>query len=86
SHRLLRTHHRVVEDEEDSSEERTLSQSQVKSILDEMGLSWTKYLKNPNYLLRHKRYEEYRQLANKIIDGQKPHGPPKITYEHHHYG
>ncbi|KAJ8528581.1 hypothetical protein ON010_g14748 [Phytophthora cinnamomi] len=78
--RLLRTHPMVAEDEDDS-EERVLSEAQIKAICAKVGISWSDVKYSVSALQNHALYKEYQKEANAILKAQKKKKAPKITYE-----
>ncbi|KAG6617803.1 Avr1b-1 avirulence-like protein [Phytophthora cinnamomi] len=83
--RLLRTHREAVDDDdssEDSSEERTISISQMKAIVEELGIDWKMVQASSTYLQQHAKYEQYQEKANALMKAKtKSHGSPRITRE-----
>ncbi|GMF25509.1 unnamed protein product [Phytophthora fragariaefolia] len=83
-HRPLRTHNKVVEDDDSSSDERAITDLEMKTILKDMGI-WDVVKKTPNKLLTLDRYEEYRKKANQFMESKgKTKKAPMIERERYY--
>ncbi|KAE8883570.1 hypothetical protein PF005_g15334 [Phytophthora fragariae] len=85
SQRLLRTHPRFVEDEDDSSEERGLSAHQWKQLQayaeNTLGIDWKRVEQSTSYLQKHPSYADYLEKFEQLkAQNPKHHGPNKVTY------
>ncbi|KAE9000215.1 hypothetical protein PF010_g13231 [Phytophthora fragariae] len=81
--RLLRTHQQIVEDEDDSSEERTFTPTQLEKLeryATKLGINWERAQRDTQYLQAHARYSEYQKKANRYIKRNKQPVSPRITY------
>lgn len=84
SQRLLRTHPKIVEDEDDSSEERAITARQWAKIdkyaEDVLKIDVKKAERNTAYLQMHPRYQDYLEKVNYYKGKSKNHGSPSVTY------
>ncbi|EGZ13041.1 hypothetical protein PHYSODRAFT_286533 [Phytophthora sojae] len=68
--RLLRKHNKVVDEDEDSSEGRTLTDLQMaemEKFAEKLGMNWARVQSGTMYLQRHAKYAEYQETMNKYI-------------------
>ncbi|KAE8969920.1 hypothetical protein PF005_g20635 [Phytophthora fragariae] len=81
SQRFLRTHHQIVEEEDDSSEERITARQMEKlqAYAEGLGINWAKVQKNTSYLQHHENLSEYQKKLSYYIQKNKRPKSPRIT-------
>ncbi|KAE8966594.1 hypothetical protein PF011_g27879 [Phytophthora fragariae] len=85
SQRLLRTHHKVVDDEDDSFEERGLSNSVLESICQRLGINFERASREATYLQNHAQFEAYKQMVDTARKAKRAKKAQQLTRDGPNY-